>query len=180
MPANTEAQVSESPSLTQILQAVDRLAGMVQAQQAEIAELKGAQPKVVKMNRPVETRPRNTYTPPEQLRAQAMQRLGRDGRAYGRLGLLDDPKNVQALPPEYRPIFVVGDLVLVNPDAKVHGSDQTWAEVMERLHRDDPMEGEVMGVMYISDTWEPKYKVHVPGLTPPNGDGFYESELLPA
>ena len=39
--------------------------------------------------------------------------------------------------------------------------------------------GEIVGTMYMTETWEPKYKVKIGGITKGSGDGFRVSELLP-
>lgn len=164
----------------------------VAALRAELAELKTAQakPQFVKMRQSVTPRQR-TYVPPERLRAQAMKTLAKGESSGAATRWWDTPEGRSKLPPEYRPVFGPGDLVRVNPDAPVFGgpvalkdakntiigSADTWGELLNHLNLEGV--GEVVGTMLITDTFEPKYKVNVAGLTTGFGGGFRESELLP-
>lgn len=107
-----------------------------------------------------------------------MGNLAKGQDAQGTTMYLDTPEGRRAVPPEYRPVFYPGDRVLLNLEAVPHGDTRTWEEITSGL-RDFTGVGEVLGTMLITKSWEPKYKVHFPGMTQPSGSGFRESELLP-
>ena len=178
------AEVKEAPQaetqhdglLAAIEGLLDRRLG---ALEDRLNKLEGAKPRFTPMAR---QRPRTGgYEAPEALRARGMRTLDTAGREVGNgANILDDPAR---RPRGFRAAFNVGDTVRINPDALMHGSDsKTWAEVMDSpLMVDCEFIGEVRSLTGFSRTDEPKYRVVVPGLTPvPRGDGFYESELLPA
>ena len=142
-----------------------------------IQDLERKQPKFVR-NRPEGNLRARTYVPPEALRRQSMKNLAKGQNDGGTTRWLDTPQGRDSLPPEYRPVFQPGNIVRLNPDAVIFGSDgKTWGDLLEARSLDGV--GEVVGTMYITDTWEPKYKVSIRGLTNGSGDGFRESELLP-
>lgn len=148
-----------------------------EALRTRIAQLEKLQPKIVRVRPEQQSRAR-TYEPPEALRKRAIKALNRGETASGTARWYDTPTGRQSVPPEYRPVFSPGDTVRINPDAPVHGGDgKTWADVLANVGIEGV--GEVVGTMYITGSWEPKYKVLVPGLTHGSGDGFRESELLP-
>lgn len=167
--------VQDSPSLDALLARFDALEAENAALRGEVAQLQAQQPKFVKMARP-EQRRKGGYVPPEELRAQAMKTLGRGQRAGGHRDILDDPTKLNDIPVQYHPIFETGDTVVLNPNAEIHGGEgRVWGQIAQA----DGF-GEVLGRMGRSESWEWKYRVVVPGLTRPEGDGFYEHELLPA
>lgn len=164
----------DTPGLDAVLSLVEELRQTVDSQRAEIAALQGQQPRFVPMKRPQKPQ-RELYRPPEELKAFALQNMGRGGRAAGSLSVLDDPKVTGQSPPGFAPVFQTGDRVMLNSEAKIHGSDRLWGEIATAGG-----EGEVLSRMHRSDSWEWKYRVVIPGLTQPQGDGFWEHELLPA
>lgn len=144
----------------------------------EAAE-KQAPPKFVPMKQDSTPNVAGTYDPPEKIKAKVMKGLTRTGEAVsGRVGLFSSPEFLKKIPPQNRPIFKSGDAVRINPEATVWRGDKTWGEVLEAKHIAGV--GEILSIQYMTKTWEPKYTVHVPGLTRKDGDGFRESELLPA
>ncbi len=55
------------------------------------------------------------------------------------------------------------------------------AERLRRRQRDpENLIGTIVGFHFVNDKDEPKYRVNIPGLTTPRGDGFYAHELSPA
>lgn len=168
---------SPAPEHNQMAEILQRL----QALEAENAELKAKQPKFQPMQR-IE-RPRSGgYVPPEELRKRDMKELHSNGQMLARnLSVYDNPQRWADVPEQYRPVFQTGDLVAVNPEAQVHGSDKTWGEVsLPGGGTASQVVGEVVATLGRSRTWEPKYRVRIPGLTRSGGDGFHESELVPA
>ena len=120
-----------------------------------------------------------TYEPPEAIQRRAMKGLQRDGdQTSGRTGLWNNPEFLKKIPPQNRPVFKSGDTVRINPDTPIWGSKRTWGDLLA----DKGIEGigEVLSIQYMTKTWEPKYTVQVTGLTRRDGDGFRESELMPA
>jgi hypothetical protein len=181
--AKEEQDVS---TLDRILQLAEATEAQLEALSQRVSAIEGKQPKFVPMEKPARSNRVGTYRPPEQLdevRARGMKTLTEPGQsAGGRRNILEI--DVNRLPPEYRPVFRQGDLVRINPDAKIHRSEteaepegRTWGQVLEKFNSDGI--GEVKALMYISKTYEPKYRVRVPGVTPQTGDGFMEAELLP-
>lgn len=166
-----------------ILAMLETIAGAVGSLAERVAAVESSVPKVVKMRRPTtpSEKKAGTYERPEDLTRSMRLNKGRDGVSGGHQGLLDTAKGVRRLPPDYQPVFAQGDSVTLNPDSHIWGDEtRTWKEIIETEFDGEPPTGEVMGVPYISKSWEPKYKVRFEGLTQPGGDGFRESELLPA
>ena len=119
----------------------------------------------------------DTYAPPEQLMRRVMGQVQRDGDTRtGQQGRMDDPNYLKTIPPKSRPVFRSGDIVRINPEALKWGSDRYWRDILGER----PGVGEVLARQYMTKTYEPKYTVHIPGITGVRGDGFRESELLPA
>ena len=123
------------------------------------------------------------YVPPEELRKQDTKGLQRDGdMAHRQLSAYDNPKQWENVPVQYRPVFSAGQPVRLNPAALVHGDKaKTWGSIVS----DDgtpvtELEGEVIATFGRTKTWEPKYRVRIPGLTRSQGMGIRESELIPA
>lgn len=143
---------------------------------ARVAELEQSRPKFIPMQQAqMRTRERR-YTPSAQLVRAAMRGLAKGGAAQGQTRWLDTPQGREGIPPDYRPIFAPGDMVILNPEAVIWGSERTWSEVLDdKIHT----VGTIVGTMYMTNTWEPKYKVQFQGITKGSGDGFRESELLP-
>lgn len=76
--------------------------------------------------------------------------------------------------------FEAGDAVMINPETIRDGADRPWSEVLTKVPACNGY-GEVLTVDHFSKkTGNWKYKVKFNGLTDRRGDGFYESELLPA
>lgn len=160
---------------------VEDLEKKVAALMAKLEEVQSQanQPKFVPMKRDTGPSLAGTYEPPEALAARVMKGLTKAGdQVSGRVGLLSNPEYLKKIPPQNRPVFKSGDQVKINPEARIWGSDKTWASILEA--RRVSGEGEILSIQYMTKTWEPKYTVHVPGLTRKDGDGFRESELLPA
>lgn len=132
----------------------------------------------------------DTYKPPEELLAEARRSLTRAGQSVtGIMNSMEDPEYIKHLPPEQRPIFRSGSRVRINPAAFINGTEgydsddrpltpRPWSDVLKRRRSDG--RGVVLAIQYMTKTWEPKYTVHVPGVTGKDGDGFHEHELLPA
>lgn len=132
----------------------------------------------------------NTYKPPEQLLAEAKRSLTRAGQsATGIMNSMEDPEYIRNLPPDQRPIFRSGAKIRINPECYIHGTEgfdvhgrpltpRLWSDVLN-FQRSEGF-GIILAIQYMTKTWEPKYTVHVPGVTGKDGDGFHESELLPA
>lgn len=168
-----------------ILAELRELKAVNQAQAAKLEQLESQRPRIVSAPRP-ERPERQRYVPSDELRTRKMKiRAGEKG--YFNSGPFDRPEGRAKLPPGYQPIFAPGDMVRVNPDALIYGSvttkqpeGKTWREVLEKVGLDaDLALGEILGIAYIdSETWEPKYNVQVRRLTPPQGAGFRESELV--
>lgn len=164
---------------------LDRLLMLIESQQQTIASisdrlatLEQGRPRFVPQKKQDTHPTRDTYMPPADLLKRARALLKKAGDSVGgRLNYLEDPEFARKLPPAYRPIFRSGDIVHINPDATIHGSDKNWGEVLT-AHKIIGT-GEILAVQYITGNYEPKYTVAVPGLTRPEGDGFRESELLP-
>lgn len=175
--------------LDQILEAMGALT-------ARVAAVESSTPTFTAQQRPEKAADRlaNTYRPPESL-AEAKKHLTRDGQLIS--GITNDElrDQIQAMKPEDRPIFGPGSRVRVNPDALIFGSDapadadkpddperpitpRFWRDVLKIRNSDGV--GTVSDISLITKSYEPKYKVKVPGLTGLIGDGFRESELLPA
>lgn len=171
-------------ALGNITSTLGGMAKLLEAQNERLTKLEAERPKFVPMKRPAPDPRRGTYQPPEELRARGLASLQKAGQmAGGRIGPMDNPDVINMLPPEYRPVFMQGEVVKVNPEAVIHGSitktlpeGRKWGEILEEIGSDGV--GQVMAVAYIRQSYEPKYRVLVPLLTPPNGDGFNESELL--
>jgi hypothetical protein len=165
--------------LDRILDAVQGLAARVEQIEARGTVVSG--PQFVKMQPRDADRPTpDVYQPPEALKAQAIKSLTQDGQTVSRnVGPLENPKTLRNIPPQHHPMFRSGDLVNINPDAEVWGSDgKRWADVLAQ--KKSSGQGTVLSVQGHTRTFEPKYTVQVPGLTQRNGDGYRESELLPA
>ena len=146
---------------------------------AEVARLKAAQPKFVRAA-PVRPARQRTYEPPERLRQLATKRLAKGETVGGQTRWLDTPQGRESLPPAYRPIFYPDDMVQLNPEAPIWGGDgKIWGDILNNPEVKSTGIGTVVGTMYSTETFEPKYKVQIPGLTHGSGDGFRESELLP-
>ena len=161
---------------------LDRVLNALEGLLARVENLETRQPQYVPMRRE-ETRREtmaNTYQPPEALMAQAKKSLTRaDQMASGNTGPLANPENIAKIPPQYRPVFRSGSIVRINPDSLIWGSeDRRWGEILAARQSDGV--GEVLAITYMTKTWEPKYTVYVHGVTGQTGDGFRESELLPA
>lgn len=122
----------------------------------------------------------NTYKPPsvQQLQATMIRSLNAAGQTVSRsIGPLENPAMLDKIPPKYHPIYRSGDLVRLNPEAPMHGSDMllgTWMEDNETDGR-----GEIVRIQGLTKSYEPKYSVYIRGLTTRNGDGYLESQLMP-
>lgn len=161
---------------------LDRLLTLTEGLVDRVAALEGRsdQPKFVPMKHDTSPSVAGTYEPPEAIARRAAKGLKKDGdQVVGRVGLFNNPEYLKKIPPQNRPVFKSGDRVGLNPDSPIWGGNgKLWREVLEKLHIDGL--GEVMSVQYMTKSWEPKYTVLIPGLTRKDGDGFRESELLPA
>ena len=136
-------------------------------------------PQFVPMKRDTTPSKAGTYEPPEAIQRRAMKGLQRDGdQTSGRTGLWNNPEFLKKIPPQNRPVFKSGDTVRINPDTPIWGSKRTWGDLLADKGIDGI--GEVLSIQYMTKTWEPKYTVQVTGLTRKDGDGFRESELMPA
>ena len=181
MTEKSTAAVQDSPVTAADIAALIRTAvnEAVGPLQAEVARLQAGQPRFVKLPPTQRRRPR-TYEPPEALQAAATRNLHRGQQANGQTRWLDTPEGRKSIPDDYRPIFGPGDLVRLNPDAPMWGAEgRTWGEVLPSVKDNSQGIGEVICTMFMTETWEPKYKVQVKGLSNGSGDGFRESELLP-
>lgn len=164
---------------------LDRILSVLEAQGGQIEQLgerirmvEGGRPQFVPMRREPKAPPPTPYRPPEELVKQAKAGLRKDGDSSSRrTNYLENPEFAKRLPPEYRPVFRSGDMVRINPEAQVFGSDKVWGDILRARQTEGV--GEVLSIQYITKTYEPKYTVVVPGLTQKDGDGFRESELLP-
>lgn len=181
MAAPVAVEVPAQPDvLGRILDAVTSLAARVEQIEARGTAAPSG-PQFVKMQpRDADKPAPEAYAPPEALKAQSIRSLTQDGQTVSRnVGPLENPKVLRNIPPAHRPVYRSGDLVLINPDAEIHGGEgKRWADVLAQ--KKSPGHGTVLSVQGHTRTFEPKYTVHVPGLTQRNGDGFRESELLPA
>ena len=79
---------------------------------------------------------------------------------------------------QFAPKFQPGDEVRINPEAIREGADRLWSAVLDHLHIDGY--GRVRKRLWLTKVGQWKYKVHVPGYSKPEGDGFGEYELLAA
>jgi hypothetical protein len=148
----------------------------IDALRAQLAELQHRMPGYRRMQ-PVRQNTQRSYEPPEDLRAAAKRVGGVGSEGAGSSRWLDTPQGRAAIHPDYRPIFRPGDIVTINPNAAGWGNPRTWGEILgDTVHG---FVGEVVGTMFMTRTWEPKYKVSFAGMTHGSGDGFRESELLP-
>src|SRR3990167_1303732 len=142
---------------------VSRLSSRIDALEQKPANA----PRFVPMKRDTAPSVAGTYEPPEAIQRRAMKGLQRDGdQTSGRTGLWN------------RPVVKSGDTVRINPDTHIWGSNKTWGDLLADKGIDGI--GEVLSIQYMTKTWEPKYTVQVTGLTRKDGDGFRESELMPA
>lgn len=188
-----ESTVVVSPPAPQVSEnkILEMLAGLAQSQEAilgsintlneRVTKVETATPRTVKAQREPTPNERKagTYQRPDDLQKRMKLNRGKNGTASGREGLFDTSKGTDRLPPDYQPVFYQNQLVQLNPAACIWGSERHWSEVLADKFQDEPMVGEVLGIQYITKSWEPKYKVHFPGLTAAGGDGFREAELLP-
>lgn len=145
-----------------------------------IHQLEAMQPKFTKMQ--VAPKKKRSYKAPEELAVAVARRtkLGKGQSASGQTKWFDTPEGRATIPEEYWPLFSPGDIVVLNPNAQVWGGEgRTWGEILgEKVHQ---VSGEILGTMYLTETWEPKYKVAMPGVGSGQGAtiGLRESELLP-
>ena len=154
---------------------VSRLSSRIDALEQKPASA----PRFVPMKRDTAPSVAGTYEPPEAIQRRAMKGLQRDGdQTSGRTGLWNNPEFLKKIPPQNRPVFKSGDTVRINPDTHIWGSNKTWGDLLADKGIDGI--GEVLSIQYMTKTWEPKYTVQVTGLTRKDGDGFRESELMPA
>lgn len=156
----------------------DRVLGLLETLTERVAAVEHVTPKTVRSRPTKDESPPDFYVPPEELRKRGLASLKEKGQSVTMTQhLLDDPRNLTYLPPNLRPVFHPGDLVVLNLDAEIHGGNgKLWGEA---LGSDSPI-GEVLGVLFMDKRYEPKYKVVFKTLTTSGGDGFRESELLPA
>lgn len=146
--------------------------------QAKVDALQAGQPKIVRLPPSGPQRRQRSYVPSDELFVNGRTPKLRAGQnAQGTTRYLDTPEGRKNIPADYLPVFGPGDAVRINPDATVWGADITWGAVLaSREMRDNPQGlGEVLGTMYLTETWEPKYKVQVRGM---GAVGLRESELL--
>lgn len=181
-----KTQIIDTSVLDKILSAVENVSTSVSSLSERVSQLESNKPKVVhqRVNEESVDKRRGTYTPPEEIRKRGMKSLSKAGQqTVGGVRGLDSPDMVAMLPPEYRPVFQSGDLVRVNPEANVYGTEddkdgpRKWGPILDKLGIDGV--GEVLAVQGLTRSWEPKYTVHVPGLTKTTGTGIREGELLP-
>jgi hypothetical protein len=162
------------PRVEALLKQVESLTSRLEA-----AEAKGPS-NFVPMKRDIKPSVAGTYEPPEALARKALKGLQRDGdQVSGRVGLFNNPEYLKKIPPQNRPVFKSGEAVRINPDSPIWGGKgKMWKEILDEKGINGL--GEILSVQYMTKTWEPKYTVQIPGLTRKDGDGFRESELLPA
>ena len=165
----------EAPDFAAIIRAAVNEA--VAPLQEQVNRLQAGQPRFVKLP-PAQRRRNRTYEPPDDLKVRSLK-LHQGESANGQTRWLDTDNGRAGIPNEYRPIFRPGDVVRLNPDINPWGSVKTWGEVLPQIKDNPQGVGEVVCTMYMTETWEPKYKVQIRGLTTGSGDGFRESELLP-
>ena len=144
--------------------------------QEEITRLRSAQPTFIR----AKAEPRReepTYTPPEDLTKKARQGLPAGESAGATARWYDTARGRATIPQQYRPIFRPGDRIRINPESPIWGqADKTWGEVLAQTNVTNHLgEGTILGTMGMTATWEPKYKVDMPGGLP---EGYRESELL--
>ncbi len=145
----------------------------------EMAQIRGATPKFTKVVPPNPSgRRARSYEPPAQLLARALRGIGRGQNASGQTSWYDSPEGRRTVPVEYWPVFGPGDIVRLNPDARMHGSDKTWGEVLAGDTRNPDGIGEVTGTAGYTDNFEPKYRLSISGFSG-GVVGMRESELLP-
>ena len=172
-----EESGNEEPTIGELME-------LVRKQGEELAALRkqATSRQFIPMQKAQEPR-RGGYVPPEQLQANMKSLLGgaSDEVVGGYSNIYDDPKRRP-----FPAVFRSGSQVRVNPDATVWGTDppRTWREAIASSKRKglnvEALYGEVYTIMGRSRSGEPKYKVVIKGFTSANGDGFRESELLPA
>lgn len=76
------------------------------------------------------------------------------------------------LPRNFKPgIWPNGTRVKLSPDSHTFKALSTKRDATK-------FSGVVVGLHFVNDNDEPKYRVHFPGLTTKRGDGFYASELV--
>lgn len=185
-------------ALTSLLQAqgqrVEDLAGQVGNVSQRLLEIESKQPKFQPMQRQPRDPREGTYQQSEEIRARGMSSLKKVGQQVGGRLSNDTETMIGILAGlGMAPAFQEGDQVRINGDAIQFGSvtdfdyrdnpypqGRTWREVLEerRQLRVLDLVGEVLRVERITPSYEPKYKVRIPGFTPPEGDGFRESELI--
>lgn len=178
-------QATPEPSVEAIdtlLKGMDSMRTMLEGLSERVQGIEERQPKYVPMHHEVspEKALAGTYQPTEAILKRAMKGLTRAGQTVSSsTGPLENPAILSKIPPQYRPVFQSGDTVRVNPEAEIWGGQgRKWSQVLAEV--DSVGVGEVMSIQYMTKTWEPKYTVYVQGLTQRGGDGFRESELLPA
>ncbi len=179
-PPATVAPPPASPTSPES-QDLSELLVLVKAQAAKIEALESNQTHFVPMKRdpkPAE----GGYRPPEALQPRTLVKKAGD-ETSGHTAIYDSPEYRDTLPARFRPAFTVGNLVRLNPDAIIHGTitdDNPDGLPWGQRLGDHEWVGEVLGTLSRTRSFEPKYRVHFQGLTGRNGDGFRESELLPA
>jgi hypothetical protein len=192
-PTVLEAPVSVAPPappvddrLDKVLELMQSLAGKVELATDRLDNLESERPKFVPMTHedPLDDSV-GTYIPPEALMGRAMKALkGAGDKVGGGSQYIETREARDKIPPQYRPVFRSGDQVRINPESQIHGAvdnrgkPKIWGDVLTA--RGINGRGEIMATLYITKSYEPKYRVHIPGLTRKNGDGYRESELLPA
>ena len=153
-------------------------------------ERTAGQPRFVKA-KPAQQPHERTYLPSEELQQRARRGLPKGGADSGTARWLDTKEGRAGLPPAFRPIFGPGDRVQINRDSPIISGPimptdksgnilfvaETWGQFLDQANIKGDGVGEVTGTMYHTETWEPKYKVDMPGGLP---SAYRESELLPA
>jgi hypothetical protein len=171
------APVAVSSEISTVLDFLQRL-------EARLAAVESQSP-ITFVPQAVDSVPRdtlaNTYIPPNvtALRATMIRSLNASGQTISRsIGPMENPEMLDKIPAKYHPIYRSGDLVRLNPEKQLHGSDKLIGEMLEE--KASAGEGEIVRIQGLTKSYQPKYSVYIRGLTTRNGDGFLESQLLPA
>lgn len=170
-----EGLISPSPTPSnesELLATIKALSDQVTALSAQVNATKAAAPQFKPMER--------KRSKDEQIRQALRDRASTDG---GRTIPMDvqgrelSTSVLKLLEPE----FHEEDYVRINPEARVHGSDRTWAEAAERAGLDlGSLVGVVTRTYWINEDLDWKYRVGIKGLSERPSTGLYQSELLPA
>jgi hypothetical protein len=171
-PGNPEVPQDQGQELTSVLAAltglVQDLTAKVETLQHKVDNTAPQGPQYIPMGRADETP------------AEVLARIT-GGRVEGLLGpqrpqMVNGKMLTKQMLDVTSPRFKVGDIVRIDPAAERHGTNETWADVLHSGNSDGT--GLVKRLEYLGGNLEWKYRIHVPGVTKPHGDGFRDHEIL--